>query len=161
MSLPGERTCLHIFDGARPELPVDMAARTRILVPYSRIDLIDTAPASSPTMPGLFGEEPAQGWCYYYQTASLARQRQDWAEVARLADSALEQGLEPAERSEWLPFLEGYVFTGQAEQAARVAKEIRAEEGVRHQLCDALGGAPAPGFDDALHQVFMETLCEF
>lgn len=161
LSIPKEGACLHVIDGQRPELPAGIDARTLILVPYSRIDLVDVAAASSPAVPRLFGEEPSHGWCYLYQKASLARQRQDWVEVARLSDLARAQGLEPSDRSEWLPFLEGFVFAGRGDDAANIAKEIRADENVRHQICDAIRNSPPDGFDANQHQALVDTLCEF
>ena len=79
---PGTRSCLHVLDGRKIELPgliddslVADAAK------YSRIERIttDAAPAALPTFLG--GRAPG-AWCWYYQLMDLARQKGDWAAVA-------------------------------------------------------------------------------
>ena len=60
----------------------------------------------------LFGKEPPHTWCYYYTKAELARQTGDWQTVTELGDKARVQGFVPGDALEWLPFIEGYVITG-------------------------------------------------
>ena len=48
--------------------------------------------SADPAVPPLtqFGKEPAHGWCYYFEKADLARQQQDWQQVAALGDQAFQ-----------------------------------------------------------------------
>jgi hypothetical protein len=65
----------------------------------------------------LFGKEPAHEWCYYYTKAELARQVGDWETVVELGNQARAQGFVPGDALEWLPFIEGYVVTGEYQSA--------------------------------------------
>jgi hypothetical protein len=160
-SRPTEGSCVHFLDGRRPEFPVGADGLVRGLSPYSDPDLIDVQPSPAPRLPDLFGPEPDHGWCYYYQQGSLARQRGDWAQLLNLAEAIEEQDLRPADRSEWLPFLEGYVYAGKIEQAQRIASQIRGRENIRHSLCDQISGAPALGMPGEAHETVLRLLCEF
>ena len=78
--------------------------------------------AEQPSMPAtLFGKEPAHTWCYYYEKAELARQVGDWQTVATLGTEARVQRLVPGDALEWLPFIEGYVLTGDYETARAIS----------------------------------------
>jgi hypothetical protein len=107
----------------------------------------------------LFGPEPGHGWCSFYQQASLARQRGDWAEVLRLAETVEDGPARPLDRSEWLPFLEAYVAAGRMDQAAEIASRIGYDEEIRHALCDAIANAPPPGFSSENQADLMRVLC--
>ncbi len=113
-SSPG---CVHVLD---PEVDVynrmipeidrvsaqlNNYARIRTDVPYEALP------------EKLFGAEPAHGWCYYYETADLARQRGDWEEVAELGDTAFALDDHPNDPMERLPFIEGYARAGRLEDA--------------------------------------------
>lgn len=93
--------------------------------------------AESPLLPAeIFGKEPAHEWCYYSTKAELARQRGNWDEVARLGDEAEAQGFHPVDAFEWLPFIEGYVYTenfDRTEELSRIA--IQKEPRLRKGLC--------------------------
>lgn len=155
ISKPSENSCLHIIDGARLELPFIEDPLVRDIAPYSRADLIltDAAPHAPPAE--VFGAEPEHTWCYYYQKISLARQRGEWNEAARLADESETLGLKPADRSEWLPVIESYLNTGQAQKASQVAKKIKADKNLRLTLCKQLSTWPASANPGAL----LQALC--
>ena len=78
--------------------------------------------ADAPEMPAaLFGKEPAHTWCYYYEKAELARQVGDWITVTSLGNEARAQGFVPGDALEWLPFIEGYVITGDYQDAREIS----------------------------------------
>ncbi|MCU0488020.1 MAG: hypothetical protein MUE67_03595 [Anaerolineales bacterium] len=58
----------------------------------------------------LFGRSNRPDWCYYFESADLARQLGDWKTIVTLGDEALQAGLGPNDKfsSELLPFIEGY-----------------------------------------------------
>jgi len=160
-SRPTEGSCVHILDGRRPEFPVGADGLVRSLSSYSDPGLIDLLSPPVLDLPRLFGPEPNHGWCYFYQQASLARQRGDWDELVRLAEQTEEQGLRPSDRSEWLPFLEGYAQAGQIDQARQIASHIRDRESIRHDLCDRISNVPTLGMSDEAHETVVRLLCEF
>ena len=100
---------------------------TRVFLPISNPERIlpDGAPGYPPQE--ILGPEPEHGWCYYFEKADLARQMQDWDEVVRLGDAALELGYTPEKSGsnspyEWMPFIEGYAHSGRWEQAASLTE---------------------------------------
>jgi len=84
----------------------------RDAIPLSNPGLIQTDADPPNLAAALFGREPAHTWCYYYEKAELARQREDWSHAASLGDEARAQGLQPGDALEWLPFIEAYLRTG-------------------------------------------------
>ena len=112
--------CLHVLDSiyAGGDTYERQPHFLRDAIPLSDPSLIITD-AGPPDMPvSLFGKEPPHNWCYFFEKAELARQIGDWETVTALGDEAHAQGFVPGDALEWLPFIEGYVFTGDT-QAAR------------------------------------------
>ncbi|NOY97789.1 MAG: hypothetical protein GXP40_01120 [Chloroflexi bacterium] len=93
--------------------------------------------APPPTMPKpLFGTEPTHSWCYYYTKAELARQVGDWEKVTALGEEAASQGYSPTDPYEWLPFIEGYAYTGSSDIAEELSrKAFEKEPKIRKGLC--------------------------
>ncbi len=77
-------------------------------------------------MPGIFGDEPQHGWCYYFEKADLARQMGDWELVSDLGDTAFAQGDYPNDPTERLVFIEGYARTGQWDKAREQTQKAAA-----------------------------------
>ena len=71
----------------------------------------------------IFGKEPPHEWCYYYEKAELARQKDDWKEAASLGNQALNQGYVPEDAYEWLPFIEAYALTGDLQKAEMLSRK--------------------------------------
>jgi len=93
----------------------------REAIPLSDPNLIIMDDVPPPVLPAtLFGKEPPHEWCYYFEKAELARQAGDWDRVVALGDKARALGFLPGDALEWLPFIEGYVITGDY----RGAKEL-------------------------------------
>lgn len=158
ISKPSENSCLHVIDGARPELPFFEDPLVRDIASYSRTDLILTEAASHAPPADVFGVQPEHTWCYYYQKMDLARQREDWNEAARLADEAEKLGLKPADRSEWLPVVEAYINTGETQKANQVAKKLKADKNLRLTLCRQFSETTAwPA--SANPELLIQTLC--
>lgn len=77
----------------------------------------------SPTLPEILGAEPAQTWCYYFEKADLARQSDDWAQVAEIGDQVFAIPYYPDDYSEYLPFVEAYTRTGRWEDARDLTRK--------------------------------------
>ena len=88
----------------------------------------------------IFGNEPEHGWCYYYQLASLARQKGDWQEVVRLGNEAAQSGLQPTDVSEWMPFYEGYANLSMFDEANNIAAEFRMNPNFINSYCTQFMG---------------------
>jgi hypothetical protein len=156
---PGTKSCLHVIDGRKIELPgliddslaVDAAA-------YSRIERINTdvPPAK---LPAFLGGHAPTPWCRYYQFMDLARQKGDWAAVAALADEALSSDVTPEDVSEWMPALEAYATLGRLQDMRRLAAIIRSVDGPRSFLCLQLqrGTAYPEPYD---YNLVNQTLCQ-
>ena len=50
----------------------------------------------------------------------------------------MDSGLKPIDRSEWMPFFQGYINMGRDETADLIALYIRNVDHTRHTLCDYL-----------------------
>ncbi len=115
--------CLHVLDSvyAGGDTYERQPRFLREAIPLSNPQLI-LPNAKPPEMPvGLFGPEPPHTWCYYYEKAELARQMGDWDTVAALGEQARAQGFAPGDALEWLPFIEGYVITGDYKAAREIS----------------------------------------
>jgi len=139
MSMSPLSSCLHVIDGRLPVYSETESQLVRQVGEYSHIDrVIPTGTAPTPPA-SIFGTEPAHGWCYYYQKASLARQKGDWAEIGRLYDQVHELGLETNDKSEMIPFLEGLVNLGRYEDARTLFhKQIKGNGEMRFTVCTSL-----------------------
>lgn len=132
---PGPGSCLHVLDGRKVELPgliEDSLAAD--IASYSRIEMIDVS-AKPADLPAFLGGHTPGVWCHYYQRMNLARQKGEWAEVARLADEALSADVSPEDVSEWMPALEAYATLGRVQDMRRAAAIIRSQDGARAFLC--------------------------
>lgn len=82
-------------------------------IPLSKLSLIELEPYMEKHPPvDLFGNEPSHDWCYFFEKADLARQKSDWQKIIQLKNQASQNGLEPRNPSEWLPFIEAFMRTG-------------------------------------------------
>lgn len=155
---PTAGSCLHVLDGRLPELPglIDGTLVSSVAA-NSRIgQILPREPSAQ--VPAFLGAEPAHDWCYYYQRIHLARQGQDWVEVARLMDEAQRKDLQPGDYSEWLPALEAYAALGRQSEARRAASILRISAPIRFYLCSQVRAGPvfAAPYDHALVQ---ELVC--
>jgi len=138
VSKPTPNSCVHVINGQRLELPFEEDSRIRSIAPYSRLDLVltDATPKVPPT--DVFGREPQHDWCYYYQKIDLARQTENWNLALDFVEEAMDLGVEPADRSEWLPVVETYVNAGELEKATQTARKIRTDKNLRETICSEL-----------------------
>ncbi len=117
--------CLRVLD---PQLDAEnqmLSTLMRRAALLSRQGLIQSPESGQAAQPpaAVFGEEPAHGWCYYYEKADLARQQQDWETVVALGEQAFALGDYPNDPAERLPFIEGYAHTGNWSRALELSRE--------------------------------------
>ena len=155
-------SCLHVIDGSLPVYSSGEALLTRQVGEYSNADRIIPTGTSPVPPASIFGTEPARNWCYYYQMASLARQQGDWEEIGRLYKQVNQLNLNTADKSELVPFFEGFVNLGEYEDARSLyRKQIRGSPEVRISVCDSLsedpGYPPDYGYNyEMVHQILCE-----
>jgi hypothetical protein len=154
---PTLNSCVQIIDGFRPDLSRYENAEVRAIAAYSETEHIRTDEAFQIPPALYFGEEPAHGWCYYYQKAALARQRGEWGEIVRIGEQAQRQGLEAGDLIEWMPFLEAYAHEGQVTRLEALSPIIRSDAYVASQVCQRLRGLE--GLSESVMQVIETVFC--
>ena len=70
----------------------------------SHVNRIEPTGPNAPS--NIFGEPSTHDWCYFYETADLARQNGDWQRAALLGAQARSAHLKPSDLSEWELFEE-------------------------------------------------------
>ena len=157
--------CVQILDGTYAN-SIAIANLTDLQakeLAFTNLDLIKAEPAHDP-FAKLFTEEASDSWCYYFEKADLARQNQDYSKVAELGDAAITSALHPRIASEWLPFLEGYLWNGRWERAEWVIKQIRSSganytSGMCYTLKRISGAADFP-FHEQLSDLISAQPCD-
>jgi len=139
MTQLGSNSCVHVLDGMYLEYSKDEWDLILQVGPYSEIEhvLADETPHTPPTV--VFGPEPSHGWCYYYEKATLARQRGEWNQVLEIGSQAFSQNFKPKDPIEWMPFLQAYAMTGNIERLIELAPIITSDPYIYRQACQILG----------------------
>lgn len=65
----------------------------------------------------IFGTDYVHDWCYYFEKADLAFDRQDYAEALRLFDEAAANGISMGNATEMRPFIKSAAFSGNWDKA--------------------------------------------
>jgi hypothetical protein len=156
LALPSDHSCLKVVDRDDINLPLRIEPRLIPILEFSSVDQIDLA--AKPVIPpeAIFGPEPAHDWCYYYQSAELARQAGDWNTVVRLGNEVYEARLTPIDLAEWLPFLEGYLWAGDKDKVEDIKSRLDAP--LVKQVCDQLWREQYR-FGQVVQQELTQTLC--
>jgi hypothetical protein len=138
LSRPSSSACVHVINGAQPELSSADTSLAMVIAPYSMAEKV-TLDSPFQTPPEIvFGEEPAHDWCFYFERADLARQRGQWDEVLKIGEQAFGQGLEPQDPVEWIPFLQAYGQAGDVARLTEVAPKVAADAYVLREACQFL-----------------------
>jgi hypothetical protein len=160
-SLDNIDSCLHVYDSKQVELAQNVSPQIMVAAEYSNIGQIIPNRQTPQPPESFFGAEPEHAWCYYYQKASLARQKQDWTQVVQLADEAAGKALLPKDVSEWMPFLEGYANQGRQEDVAKIFKAIKTVPVVQNQLCNVLKSHPNGVYSTGnAYQEILKGVCD-
>ncbi|WKZ44299.1 MAG: hypothetical protein QY302_00745 [Anaerolineales bacterium] len=140
LSQPSPNSCVHVINGLQPEFSSAESDSIRVIGSYSEIEhiLVDETHHTPPEL--VFGPEPTRTWCFFFQSADLARQRGEWETVIHLGEEAKQRGLSPADLIEWMPFIQAYAITGDVERLSALAPVITAEPYIALQVCRILGG---------------------
>lgn len=158
LAQPNPQSCVQVIDGSEPEYSRFDDDAILSIGSHSEMDHIQTRTAFHTPPAFLFGEEPAHKWCYYYEKAAFARQTGDWEEVLRLAQKTAELGYRPDDLIEWMPFLQAYAWSGDADKLAAESRAIWSDEYVAHQACQILGGMQ--GLTEDVRAVIESQYCK-
>jgi len=141
LTQPTASSCVHVIDGGGLEYSRYENESIQIIGPYSNLDYILTnVPAPVLTPPAIvFGLEPEHDWCYYYQKATLARQRADWDEVLTLGEDVSNKNFAPVDLIEWMPFLQAYARAGDIDRLVELAPVVSSDPYIAEQACRSLG----------------------
>jgi hypothetical protein len=129
----------------------------------SDISLIGQGEVSLPE--AIYGKQDTQTWCYYFEKADLARQYDQWGEIARLWKESQSIGEQADNGFEYIPFIEGFGHLEDWEYVktqTKFANKITA--GLEPSLCSALGrlsaNAPAsPQRDETIQNLKDDLKC--
>jgi hypothetical protein len=138
--------CVRVLDPRWEMYSTADRADMRLLGGFSRVDALVASEPPPELSVHLFGREPAHGWCYYFEQASLAAQRADWERVATIQDEAARLGLHPNDQIEWMPFLLAQANLGNLQAMKEIATRINTEKLYRQQACRNLTAMPEQGF---------------
>jgi len=110
--LPG---CLRVVDAVHHSYDPSLPDEIRAVLAYSNLgQILITQNADLPTPFQV--DTASEGWCYYFEKADLARQREAWDQVVNFGNLAFEIGFPDApskHAAEYVVFIEGYAHTGQ------------------------------------------------
>ncbi len=85
----------------------------------------------------IIGPPDLNNWCYFYEKAELAKQREEWEAIVQLWNTAAGKNLRPANGLEYLPFIDAYAQTGNWAQAFELTKTSnKISKGMDQVLCD-------------------------
>jgi hypothetical protein len=119
---PQNGECLHLLrpeDASYRRLPDELkqlAASTSL----AGIDV--NAQKDFSILDTILGPQDTNTWCYFYEKADLARQKQHWTAIPALWDSAGQKGLRPGNGWEYLPFVEASIHLNDWDQALELTR---------------------------------------
>ena len=160
LSQPTLASCVHVLDADLPVLSTFERPDIISASSFSKIALVDLNAHAALPPESIFGVEPEHDWCYYFQKASLANQRGDWAEEADLGNDAWKKDLRPQDKSEWLVFLDAYARLDRSQDVARIAKDIKKDDYQSLLLCRSIqDGSAFAEISTEMHSLLKLTFC--
>ena len=142
-------SCVKVIDPQNDQYLPDKPRYFRKIYTLSDPDLIltDADPVARPPLE-FFGPEPEPDWCYYFEKAELARQNEDWEQIASLGEKAFREQKTFFRKNafELLPFVEAYARLGNWDRAYDLTiQAFNAWENMHLGLCDIWGSVKADG----------------
>ena len=121
-------SCLRIID---PELHADLSiypSEYNEFIGLSRPKdrIITSGVSENVLLEQVFNSAPEQNWCYYFQKAELARQEENWAEIAMIGDKVLPI-MTAADKTEYFVFAEAYMHMNRWNTAGELFGRIHHE----------------------------------
>jgi hypothetical protein len=142
LTQPTTASCVQVIDGSQPMFSRYEDPAIVLIGIFSEPQHILTTAISQIPPESLFQEEPKKGWCYYYEKASLAKQKGDWDTVLLLGDEVTTKGFAPGDLIEWMPFLEAWVRNDHQDKVRQISEIMAGDTYIAGQACKILGGIP-------------------
>jgi|GEM_PF-72191 len=158
--------CLRVMDNQRDHYFPQLPPYIKDILLFSNPSRIITEPEKPAVLPDVFAREPQPlNWCYYFEKADLARQQEDWEQVAELGDIAFALDDSPNHASERVPFIEGYAHVGQWDRAEELTFEsLKIDRFMGPMLCETwerieAGTSPSSERDTILEKINTQLNC--
>ncbi len=158
--------CLRVMDSDHHHYYPLLPSYIKDVLPYSDLDRIVPGADPPAVLPAVLARYPQpQNWCYYFEKADLARQREDWESVAELGDVAFTLDDSPNHASERVPFIEGYAHVGRWSRAEELTFEaLEINQFMGPMLCEAwerieAGTPPSTQRDGILEKINTQLDC--
>jgi len=116
--------CLHLIQSG-DELYKQYPKEIREIAPYLSAQSINPENGQQYIVRNQILGNGENNWCYYYETADLARQYQKWENIVDLWKISNNKNLRPAHGIEYIPFIDGFAHTGEWEKALEFTKTAR------------------------------------
>jgi hypothetical protein len=121
--------CLRILD---PRIDQNVYRYPNTLyeaLPLSKLDLIETEPATKARPPArYFGSDVPAQWCYYYEKADLALQSGDYQAAADLGEQAFAEKMTPFSPYEFFPLIEANAHLGKWSRSVELTHRALARD---------------------------------
>ncbi len=156
LTQPNPNSCVRVINGEEPELSSSDDARIIPIASSSNIHhILPNEPFHSPPEI-IFGKEPKHTWCFYYEKASLERQRGNWEEIIAIENEALSSGFSPKDLIEWLPFLQANIIAGNQERVLEIASILEKDSFAAYQSCQILS---AMEMTPEMQKIIQQKIC--
>jgi hypothetical protein len=160
LSQPSNDSCVHVLDSKRPVISDSDPSNVELVASDS--DIGNIMVNSSPRFPreAIYGPEPAHQWCYYYEKVDLAIQQNDWGQAITFGNKAVELGLHPEDRSEWLPLILAYAMNDDINDIKTTAPKINQDPFLRLEACQLLKNSENQSdFAPDVQMLMTQTFC--
>ncbi|NPV76599.1 MAG: hypothetical protein HPY59_09535 [Anaerolineae bacterium] len=152
--------CLYVLGPEESDFP-GLPERIADTLPISHLDQIQAGSETEASLPPVFNGEAARDWCYYFEKADLARQREDWSAISNLATQAENLGLIQKNNYELLPFVEAFAHTGETDRFRQYVNLAGEDENIRPVLCRRLSQIrKTDGVSVEIQTIIDETGCQ-
>ncbi|WKZ46633.1 MAG: hypothetical protein QY306_12520 [Anaerolineales bacterium] len=132
---PTPTSCVRVLTGSKDVFSEDDTQLIKDAAVYSDARIIRLYAEAHIPPTYAFGVEPDHSWCFFYEKADLAVQRQDWALAAELGNEALSLELSPYDVVEWYPFIRAFAMTADIKKLEVIALKTAGDEYFNDQLC--------------------------
>ncbi len=150
--------CLWVLSSRDYDNPL-IPAITQDALPVSNLSRIGQAPNPGYPSTAIIGAEPKHAWCYAFEKADLARQFNQWDQVAALWDEAVKNGYESSNGVELVPFIEGIAHVGRWDEAREITTQAVAKnKEIGPYLCSVWQRLTAETPDSSARQLALETV---
>jgi len=162
ISQPTTSSCVHVIDSRWPRLSIYDSDQVLLGAKYSNIEVILDSTDWPKLDPIVFGDEPVNDWCKYYEKAEYYLQIENINEVYKLYEQVLTNDLRPGDKVEWMPYLQAVMLLEDEHEIQLIASFISEDPFLMKGACDLLTALPENGYplSDQIIVFSAELLCK-